>query len=168
MISGSASSFDADPDPTFHFDADPDHDHTGLWLDMPSFFPVDRILLYWTIERSFESMEVVFEGSIDSLKSTLENGDYIYRIIVSLRWLLSWLDPGPRKKNNVLQISHLFFLFLWNHFCCGATRDIQRLPTTSFSLVLWKEYFDLPLERLSRITLHLIEGWGASLYSCTL
>ncbi len=38
-----------------------------------------------------------------------------------------------------------------------STRDIQRLSTTPFSLVLRKEYFDWP-QRDSRSTLHLKEG----------
>jgi hypothetical protein len=39
--------------------------------------------------------------------------------------------------------------------CLGLTRDIQRLPTTPFSLVLRKEYSS---ERLSRSTLNIKEG----------
>jgi hypothetical protein len=47
----------------------------------------------------------------------------------------------------------------------GGTRDIQRLPTTPFSLlVLRKEYFDCP-KRDSHAVQHLKER---SLYSCTL
>ncbi len=99
--------------------------------------------------------------------------------VAALGWLSSWAQSaGARQKEEYISwrrrpFSRLCSIGTFNaqiedrgwvgvQGCppppSASTRDIKRLPTTTFSLVLHKGIFWPSSERLSRSTLHLKEG----------